>query len=275
MVLQKLRITIKIRDLPIQNAGIDGGLPFIKLKNGFIFYGIKSRKKDKKYYFILPGWLKKKLPFLCFQTALDIIIRYFEGGLKLGGPKKEQYYKVKPGDIVAEMGAYMGYYTMYLSRKTGKEGKVVAIEPLKDNLFYLKKNINKNNIKNVSIVDTGVWNEEGILSFYKKKGDYQSGSLVLNNDVKDKLYIPVNTLDNILSINKINHIDFMIIQLNGSEYEGLLGLTKIKPEHLAIAARYDKNGVGIVKKIEELLKDRGYSISLSDKKFIFARLLKK
>ena len=274
MILQKLRITRKIRHLSIENAGIEADVPFVKLKNGFQFYGIKSREKDKKYYFILPARIREQLPFYCFQTALNIVIRYFEGGLKLGGPRKEQFYKVKEGDIIAEMGAYMGYYTMYLSQKVGKAGKVIAIEPMMDNLSYLKKNIEKNNIHNVLIVDKGVWNEEGELTFYRKKGDHQSGSLVLVKDIKENFSIPVDSLNNILIINKIQHVDFMIIQLNGSEYEALLGLTNIKPEHLAIAARYDEHRKGTVRKIQVLLRERGYSISLKDKRFIFAFLLK-
>ena len=98
--------------------------------------------------------------------------------------------------------------------------------------------------------------------------------MVLKKDIKEKFSISVDSLDNILNTIGIQHVNFMIIQLNGSEYEALLGLTNIKPEHFAVAARYDQHRKGAAQKIQILLRERGYSIFLKDKRFIFAFILK-
>ena len=269
-IFYKIKLLFYINKLKIEDTGKDEKGIYVKLKNGKYFYGIPTRQKLRKYYSLLSPKNKKVISFNSFQTVYDIIIRYYKRGLKLGGPEKEMFYKLKEGDIVAEMGAYMGYYTLYLSEKVGNRGKIVAIEPLPDNLEYLRNNIIKNNIENVSIVPKGVWKEKDKLTFFQDKDDHQSASLIL--DKKNKTDIDVDSLDNILKDSDIDNVDFMIIQLNGVEYEALLGLTKIKPKSISIAARYDSDKIKASEKIKELLEQRNYDVKIVKKDYIFASL---
>ena len=272
-IKQKFRLVKEVSKLKIKNAGIDEeGDPFVKLENGPIFYSLKSTSKEKKYYSLLPSKIKKKLPFECYRTANDIVIRYIEGGLKLAGPEKERFYTVKKNDVIAEMGAYMGHFTIYLSEKAGNGGKVVAIEPIIDNLRLLRKNVKENNFKNVSIMPIGVWNKKDTLVFYRNEGDNQSASVMLLGEEKNKMELQVDTLDNILNESKVNHVNFMIIQLNGVEIEALEGLTKIKPENIAIAARYNKGKESAAKIISEMLLARNYKTDIIESEYVYARV---
>ena len=268
----KVSLLSKIKHLNISGSGKDNIGLYVFLKDGIKFYGKPTRKKLYKYYSLLIPKYKKIFKVEYLQIIFDIIIRYVERGLKLGGPQKEIFYTPKKGDVVAEMGAYMGYYTLYLSQLVGEKGRIIAIEPMPDNLEFLKNNIEKNNIKNVTIVPKGVWNEAGELTFYKNKDDNQSGSLLLKNNNKDKIEIPVDSLDNILDKARVNDVDFMIIQLNGVEYEALQGLTKIRPKNLAIAARYDKDHIKTSEKIKQLLEQRNYTVTIVKQDYVFAKL---
>lgn len=269
-ILQKIRITRKISSLHIGLAGTEEGTPFVELDHGLRFYGLKVQGKDKKYYKLLKRSTRKILPLECYRVALDIVIRYHEGGLKLGGPEKERYYKVKEGDTVAEMGAYMGYYTLYLAEKTGSSGKVVAIEPMPDNLAFLEKNVAYNKLGNVVVVKKGVWNKNDIQTFYQTGHDTQSASLVLDGKEKNVYNIEVNTLDKILEDHQVKHVDLMLIQLNGIEPEALEGLTIIKPEHMAIAARYNSDGAKPVPRIRKTLNDRNYTVKVVKRDYVYA-----
>lgn len=272
-IWNRILLARKVSKLKIESAGIDyDEIPFVKLKDGPVFFGLKSSPKDKKYYNLLPASQKSVLPFESFLVANDIVIRYFEGGLMLGGPHKELFYKTKAGDSVAEMGAYMGHYTIYLSEKVGKNGKVIAIEPMPDNLNILRKNIAENKLDNVIIVPKGVWKEKDEMTFHRKKGDHQSGSVELNYKNDDTVKIPVDSLDNILQEQKIDHINFMLIQLNGVEPEALEGLTKYKPNHIAIAARYTKNNKPAAQLISDTLLKRNYKSKIIKRDFVFAEL---
>jgi len=261
----------KILTLNIEKAEIDNdGDPFVKLVNGFYFYSIKTVPGEYKYYSLLPQDVKNQLPVECYHTALDIIIRYIEGGLKFRGPRKEEFYSVKKGDVIAEMGAYMGHYSLYLSEKIGVNGKLIAIEPMPDNLRILKKNIVANNIKNTIIVPLGIWKEKALLSFSRKKNDTQSGSVFLTHHDEEIMELSVDTLDNILSEQKIKEINFMIVQLNGVEIEALEGMKEFTPNNLSIAARYSKKGKSAVDIISGKLSLRGYQIHIRDKNFLYA-----
>ena len=157
-IYQKIRVSRKIKNLSIKSAGIDEeGMPYVELKYGLKFFGLPISPKDRKYYAMLvPGSIKTVLPQECYRVAMDIVIRYQEGGLMLGGPRKEDYYKVKKGDSVAEMGAFLGYYSMYLAETVGPTGTIIAIEPLPKNLSILSKNIERNGLDNIKLVPKGV-----------------------------------------------------------------------------------------------------------------------
>jgi len=269
---QMLRITKKVSSLSIEKAGFSfDDVSYVKLEKGPIFYGPQTPPRYIKYYNSLPKNIRKKLPEKCFRISMDIVIRYQEGGLKLGGPKKERQYTVNEGNVVVEMGAYRGYYTLYLAGKVGCTGRVIAIEPIPENSKFLRRNIKENALSNVSIVQKGVWNESGQITFYMNKDDMQSASITLADSKKKKIEIEVDTLDNILDETNLNLVDFMIIQLNGAEYKAIEGLTKINPKNLAIAARYTKSEETSVSQIADILKKRGYEISTAEKKFIFGK----
>ena len=271
-IYHRLRLLSKIDRLKITDSGREDNLHFVEIDNKFKFYGLPTRKNKYKYYNLLSKKNKNKFPKECLQTVLDILIRYFEGGLKLGGPKKELYYKVKYGDIVVEMGAYMGYYTLYLADIVGEMGRVIAIEPMKDNLTFLSKNLEANNIDNVTVVPKGVWNTTGKLTFSRKVDDNQSESLVLDSNNKSQTEVEVDKLDNILKSKQVNKIDFMIIQLNGAETNALEGLTLYKPRNLAIAARYSAEISRASEKIKKILAERNYETKIVKKDYVFATL---
>lgn len=271
-VYHKLRINFKIASLNIIEAAIeDTNTCYVKISNGVIFYGPSTKKTDKKYYNLLPGSIKSKLPFACYQVAQDIIIRYIEKALKVGGPKKEKYYTPKKGDVVAEMGAFRGYYCLNLAQLVGENGMVIAIEPMEDNLYYLRKNIEANNINNVFIVPKGVWNKPDNLTFHRNKGDFQSNSIDLTYTNQQQYSIEVDSLDNILSAQKVNNVQFMVIQLNGAEIEATQGLSRILPTHLSYAARYKKNNVSAGKVIKDMLTAKGYKVQIHRKAYVFAK----
>jgi Protein-L-isoaspartate(D-aspartate) O-methyltransferase (PCMT) len=54
---------------------------------------------------------------------------------------------LNPGAIVIECGANHGFDTVLLSRWVGDEGKVIAVEPLPDNVAILRKNIEINSLR--------------------------------------------------------------------------------------------------------------------------------
>ena len=50
-------------------------------------------------------------------------------------------HEVGEGDVVLDIGANIGYYTLIFARIVGEGGKVFAFEPDPDNFALLKKNV--------------------------------------------------------------------------------------------------------------------------------------
>lgn len=84
--------------------------------------------------------------------------------------------QTRPGDVVVDVGANIGYYTVILADKVGKTGKVYAFEPDKTNFEILKQNIEVNNLKNVELINAAVGSKVGKLKLHKSKenlGDHK------------------------------------------------------------------------------------------------------
>jgi FkbM family methyltransferase len=57
----------------------------------------------------------------------------------------------RPGATVVDVGANIGYNTVYAARRVTPAGRVVAIEPAEDNLAVLHRNIALNDLRNVTV----------------------------------------------------------------------------------------------------------------------------
>jgi len=59
--------------------------------------------------------------------------------------------KIKEGEIVVDIGANIGYYTLIFAKLVGTSGKVFAFEPEPHNFHLLQKNLKANSYQNVTI----------------------------------------------------------------------------------------------------------------------------
>jgi len=172
----------------------------------------------------------------------------------------ELYYKIKPGDVVVDAGAFTGDYTIFAAKKVGEQGKVVAFEPDKNNRIILRRNLKKKNLSNVIIVPKGLWDEETSLSIE------QSDGLHTTISSKGDVHIQVTRLDTELKKLKINHIDVLKMDIEGAEVEAIEGCKKTllrdKP-YVAIASYHIRNKKPTSIFIENFLKKLGY-ITKSD-----------
>lgn len=69
--------------------------------------------------------------------------------------------KIKEGDIGIDGGANTGMFTVIVSILVGPSGYIVAVEQDPENLKILKRNIELNNLRNVEVLDKGLYSESG------------------------------------------------------------------------------------------------------------------
>ena len=126
------------------------------------------------------------------------------------------------GDVVIDVGANIGYYTILLADKVGKTGKVYAFEPDKLNFEILKKNIEANNLKNVEIINAAVGSNAGKLKLHKSKENL--GDHKLYGEDKEIEEVKIIKLDDYFKNIKI---DLMKIDTQGWEPEVIEGAKNI------------------------------------------------
>lgn len=63
---------------------------------------------------------------------------------------------VGPGDVVVDVGANIGGFTIPLARRVGPTGRVIAIEASNRIAQYLRHNVRANALENVTVVETAV-----------------------------------------------------------------------------------------------------------------------
>lgn len=64
---------------------------------------------------------------------------------------------IKPGDVVLDGGANIGFFTMVMALLVGDKGKVLAFEPGPNNIEKLCENIALNKVSNVQIFQKALW----------------------------------------------------------------------------------------------------------------------
>src|SRR3990167_1916537 len=74
--------------------------------------------------------------------------------------------EIQKGDVVLDIGANIGYYTLIFAKLVGENGKVFAFEPDPTNFDLLKQNVENNGYKNVVLDRKSVSDKNGRLKLF-------------------------------------------------------------------------------------------------------------
>lgn len=72
---------------------------------------------------------------------------------------------VGPDDVVLDLGAHTGYYTLLASRLVGRGGRVFAFEPHPRNAWFLRQHARLNGCRNVEVVEGAAYDRTGVVRF--------------------------------------------------------------------------------------------------------------
>jgi FkbM family methyltransferase len=138
----------------------------------------------------------------------------------------------KMGDIVVDVGAHIGRYSIISSKRIGQNGKVVAIEAHPHNFEILNRNIKLNKLTNIITLNHAVYSKATKIKLYTR--GQQLGHTIYNTIITDRakkedgfVDINANTLDNLLQQNGINEVNWIKIDVEGAEFEVLKGAHNI------------------------------------------------
>lgn len=166
-------------------------------------------------------------------------------------------YMMLTEGVFVDVGAHIGKYSIELARRLKNSGRVIAIEPEKNNFEMLIRNTALNNLGNITCINKCAYSEKGTLNFYTsgQEGEGEH-SLIQQSGLTGIQATEADTLDNIFSELNISKADLIKIDVEGTESEVLKGAQKVLGSHPKLLIEtWNEEGI---KKIITFLSAFGY-----------------
>ncbi len=136
---------------------------------------------------------------------------------------------LSPGAAFVDLGANEGYFTVIGARRCGTSGRVVAVEPQERLLPIIAENLLLNGVEGVSVLNIAVTDSSGVATIHLT-ADMNTGASGLFKSVKYDLptqQVATQTLARVLDDEGLTHVDLMKVDIEGFEYEALLGSKEV------------------------------------------------
>lgn len=140
---------------------------------------------------------------------------------------------IRKGQVVVDIGANIGYYTLIAARLVGPTGKVYAFEPDPANFILLRKNVEANGYRNVVLVNSAVSDKTQRMKLFlnpTNKGDHR---LYDSKDGRASIIVQTLRLDDFFrQLDKKVH--FIKMDIQGSEAKAFEGMKGLLRKNLAV-----------------------------------------
>ncbi len=151
-------------------------------------------------------------------------------------PEKFQFFSnaLKDGDCFIDIGAHIGYFSLFASLMVGNEGQVFSFEPEASNYLHLNTHIAENNLNNIQAANAALGtksrkgqlfvnldNDGGHALWNVGLHDFNKKSRA-NQTTKD---INILSLDDVFRDRELNSLRLIKINTEGAEHDVLRGGT--------------------------------------------------
>lgn len=168
---------------------------------------------------------------------------------------------VGPGDVVYDIGANYGLYTLHFSKLVGESGQVFAFEPAPKVAFGIRMHLELNRIHNVTVLQKAVAGRNGRMQFRASEH-----ACVGHLDEHGDLNVPTITLDRV--VETLPPPSAIKMDIEGAEVDALRAASqcfrRYRP-NLFLSTHFGSSTTCC-----ELLRSWGYGIRLVDRDDLFA-----
>jgi FkbM family methyltransferase len=181
-----------------------------------------------------------KLFYVPFAIVYVFMLHQYECALP------DKVIKAEEGDVVIDAGGCYGDTALYFAHETGEKGKVYSFEFLPENLAIFEQNMSLNPelSPRINLIRMPLWSKSGEKLFVEGNGP---GTRVGPNAIRpDATVVETLTIDDLVSNEKLDRVDFIKMDIEGAELESLRGaeitIRKFRPK-LAISVYHKLNDV--------------------------------
>jgi FkbM family methyltransferase len=131
---------------------------------------------------------------------------------------------LKPGDVVVDVGANLGYFSIIAGALVGAAGRVFAFEPDPDNYALVQANIALNEFGDrVAAEPAGLSDEDQAGRLYLSEDNLGDHRIFPGADARNSCEIQLLNGSKFLG-SRVSRVDFLKVDTQGSEYAVLAGL---------------------------------------------------
>ena len=171
---------------------------FFKIKNKYNQLVKGSRIKEQNYPYVY-DMIDLDIKFHINNPIEEFRLRDW------GGEKKyvlSMISSLNESDVFLDVGSSVGLISVIASKKL-KSGNVISIEPDPENRLRLEMNYSLNKLKNYNIFQIAAGEKRDKLTLYTAGSNGYSPSLKKVNGIDRTIIVEVNSIDNLISENKI------------------------------------------------------------------------
>lgn len=178
-------------------------------------------------------------------------------------------WEITEGMVVVDGGACMGDFSLYASRKVGKTGRVLMVEPDAANLkeAYELFALNGGLPENVTIIPAGLWHSREVMRFVTGLGQttyaLAPGETTLPNTTVTE--IPVESLSSLIEKYDLKRLDMVKLDIEGSEIEVVQSAKEVLDRYktrFAIAAYHLRDNQKTAVVLQHLFTEFGYQTEI-------------
>ena len=240
-------------------------LQLIYLATRMVLLPLGHKKRNEfffKHHFSFKTLLQKLFPnrlFLIHMSGTNC-----KAFVKTGSSYEDEIitelFTPQENEVVVDVGAHVGKYTLKAGNLIGSKGKIISLEPNPETYKILVKNIKLNKINAISL-QLAVSNKKGKVKFYL--ADYRGkDSIIKDGSELGNLEVETDTLDNILHSLGLQKVDWIKIDVQGAEVWVLEGVqdTIKNSENLRLVVEIHEEKYG--KPIKEMLKRLNFNYKI-------------
>lgn len=149
--------------------------------------------------------------------------------MRAGGEREQLEYflkQIQPGDVVWDVGAFIGMFSLFAEDRVGSEGIVYAFEPEHKTIELIQKNMAFNHSHNIKIVEAALGENDGEALIYSSDDDQNAiSSLRPGHSLKNKgLPITIRRGDSLVNNNEVKVPNVIKMDVEGAEFGALKGM---------------------------------------------------
>jgi FkbM family methyltransferase len=190
--------------------------------------------------------------------GLKWIVRSYNHGCWLGSYEFEKQAVmreiVRPGDVVYDIGAHVGYFSIIFGKLVGAAGSVYAFEPMRENYDFITQHIAINKISNVKAICAGIAASSGMARFATP-----NHSATYHCTDSGSVQMPVYNLEEYVRDNRLPAPNLIKMDIEGEELYVVPSILDFVIRHRTklLISTHDNGSAGVLGK---LLSDNGFSV---------------